>query len=56
MDPEDIIELYRKKFGRLPPIASTSWTKEYPIEEIIDAIDSNTPIEPTPEPDTGVVL
>ena len=54
MEPEDIIQLYRKKFGRLPPIASNKWNQEYPIEEVIDAIDSNTPIQPTPEPEAGV--
>lgn len=43
-DTKDYVKLYIDMFGKEPPITASNWG-EFPIEEILDAIEDKKPIK-----------
>lgn len=45
IDITDIIEMYIDKFGESPEFGPMDFDKQYPIDAVIDAINSGKPIK-----------
>jgi len=43
LDIEDIIDRYIERFGEEPEFTGISWTNDFPVEEIMAAINTGIP-------------
>lgn len=50
MEQEDIIKMYRDKFGEYPQFSTASWMRDYPIERVWAAIKTGIPIREAQPP------
>ena len=50
MEQEDIIKMYRDKFGEDPQFSTASWMRDYPIERVWAAIKTGIPIREAQPP------
>jgi len=44
MTVEDIIQEYKKRFGRYPDFNGSSFDEDYPVERVLNALESGVPI------------
>lgn len=54
MEQEEIIKMYKDKFGEEPEFSTASWMNGYPIERVWAAIKTGIPIKDQ-QPPAGAV-
>lgn len=54
LEEKDIVDMYKQMFGGLPSITGINWNKPYPIDEMVEAIDSGVPIPNEEEVESDV--
>lgn len=52
LEDKDIVDMYKQTFRSLPSITGINWNKPYPIDEMVEAIDSGVPIPDEEEPES----